>query len=187
MHEYTAIIFCCLCQDMTPGITWWPGARIWENFISHRTQQGVGGRAQSVSALRYQKRARKSSLQVTKAGPVGEWTMDRTTPLWPVMREKCNEEIRGTWCHSGMQGSSSFLNEKWLVPVIPVSWPNLGSCSNIWSQSQYDLLWVTDSHYRQINVGMIRDLESVVFFFFFFFTWREFLQNNAFSMTVSGK
>lgn len=35
----------------------------------------------SVSALRYQNLARKSSLQVTKAGPVGEWLMHRTTLL----------------------------------------------------------------------------------------------------------
>ena len=47
--------------------------------------------AQSVVALRYQNRALKSSLQVTKAGPVGEWTILLTTPLCP--EEKKGKEM----------------------------------------------------------------------------------------------
>ncbi|KAG7257722.1 hypothetical protein CRUP_029374 [Coryphaenoides rupestris] len=78
------------------------GARPWRPWREHNHQPLVSATLRSITAMmsplrkasssehsasvvvrRYQKRARKSSLQVMKPGLVGECTMQRTMLLWP--------------------------------------------------------------------------------------------------------
>lgn len=67
------------CKLLTSAV----GGRTQGGGQSPETRTLGEGPVQSVVDLRYQNRARKSSLHVMKPGLVGEWTMQRTMLLWP--------------------------------------------------------------------------------------------------------
>ena len=56
---------------------------IWHIHPTHTSRTYIS-QSQSCVAFLYQNLALKSSLQEMKAGPVGEWAMNWTTPLCPV-------------------------------------------------------------------------------------------------------
>ena len=64
----------------------------WQFILQPQLNSSAPQFTQSLSAFLYQNLALWSSLHVTNAGPVGEWLIHRTTPLWPGTYEPRHEK-----------------------------------------------------------------------------------------------